>query len=358
MKIPGAHRTRAEVPLRIFLNYRREDASGHAGRLYDSLADRFGPDNVFMDVDTIRLGSDFAAVIERAVNQCDVLVALMGRQWLSTAGADGRPRLDDPDDFVRLELESAFANDLVVIPTAVQGATFPGPPDLPPSLEPLARRQGIELRDTAWHDDINRLIRRLERLVEEPSEPPRQAQPAPPRPRSRPRPLLIALGLVALAIVAVSIVVLTRGKGGSAGGSPMSARLLNAIPLAVRSSCHSISYGEKSATASADCGAAHVSATYNLFPSAAVMEGWYIQRREGVGVAPDRGSCQPTSFRGEGSYAGGRYFCFVDSHGEPTLVWTRTGANVGATASIYDGKGPSAAASLLRQWRCCLGGPS
>ena len=124
------------MDLRIFLNYRREDTSGHAGRLYDALAGRFGRDNVFMDVDTIGLGSDFATVIEGAVKQCDVLVALIGSRWLDAADADGRRRLDDPDDFVRLELESALTSDLSVVPVTVQGAVFPDPSVLPP--EPRA----------------------------------------------------------------------------------------------------------------------------------------------------------------------------------------------------------------------------
>jgi hypothetical protein len=341
------------VDLRIFLNYRREDTSGHAGRLYDALAGRFGPDNVFMDVDTIGLGSDFAAVIEGAVKQCDVLIALIGSRWLNAAGEDGRRRLDDPDDFVRLELESALASDLSVIPVTVQDAVFPDPNDLPTSLAPLARRQGIELRDTAWHDDTNRLIRRLERIVEE-----QGAEVTPPRPVRRSRRLLwVALALVALAIVGVSVAMLVRGGGGdSSGDSSVDPTLLNAIPAAVRPSCHAVSYGEQPAEANADCAASHVSAIYYLFPSAAVLDGWYAQQREGVGIAPGSGACKPTSFRGEGSYAGGRYFCFVDSSGEATIGWTQTGTRVGAIANVYEGKGPSAAASLLRQWSCCLRG--
>ena len=99
-----------------------------------------------------------------------------------------------------------------------------------------------------------------------------------------------------------------------------------------------------------------MSAIYYLFSSAAVRDGWYVQRREGVGIAPGSGACKPTSFRGERSYPGGRYFCFVDPSGEATLGWTQPGTNVAAIANVYEGKGPSAAASLLRQWSCCLRG--
>jgi hypothetical protein len=147
------------------------------------------------------------------------------------------------------------------------------------------------------------------------------------------------------------------GTGGSAGGPPVNRRLLAMIPAVVRHSCHSITYGDPTARASLECEGASLSVTYNLFPSAAVLGGWYIEQRDGVGIAPGSGSCRPVSFRGEGSYPGGKYFCFVNGH-DPTLVWTEPRTAVGATANIYGKAGPSAAASLLRQWRCCLRGPS
>ena len=94
--------------LRIFLNYRREETSGHAGRLFDVLAARFGEDHVFMDIDRIEPGLDFADVISEAVASCDVLISLIGSRWLTSADAKGRPRLENPEDFVRLELEAGF----------------------------------------------------------------------------------------------------------------------------------------------------------------------------------------------------------------------------------------------------------
>ena len=161
---------REPSPLRIFVSYRRDETSGHAGRLYDSLAAHFGPDHVFIDVDAIDLGTNFAQVIHRAVTSCDVVIALIGRAWVTATDAEGRRRLEDPDDFVRLELESALKRDVFVIPACVQGAGVPSPDVLPEALAPLAGRQGFELRDTAWHDDVKRLIRRLERLAAEKSQ--------------------------------------------------------------------------------------------------------------------------------------------------------------------------------------------
>jgi TIR domain len=119
---------------RVFLSYRREDASGHAGRLYDLLAARYGAAQVFMDIDAIPLGSEFRETINRAVASCDVLIALIGRDWLDARDADGRRRLDDRDDFVRREIEAALAAGLVVVPASVQGAEFPQAGALPESL--------------------------------------------------------------------------------------------------------------------------------------------------------------------------------------------------------------------------------
>jgi TIR domain-containing protein len=346
------------VPLRIFISYRREDAAGHAGRLYDSLAKRFGPGNVFMDVDAIGLGSDFVQVIDGAVRQCDVLVALIGRRWLGAAGTDEGRRIDSPDDFVRVELESALANDVFIIPTAVDGAAFPTSAELPPSIEPLARRQGLELHDTSWHDDVKRLTRRLEAAIavknrETGAE--RRARPA--HGRVRRRTWLVVSGVAILAAATAGIVYALVG-GGSSGGTASNPaaehRLLATIPAATRPSCRSISYGDPSALAAVACSGARVSVDYNLFPSADTMRGWYDLQREEARVDPGSGACTTASFRGEGSQPGGKHFCYVKEDGEAILFWTEAKTKVGAMADAYSDKGPAAYKSLLRQWRCCF----
>jgi hypothetical protein len=146
----------------IILNYRREDTSAHAGRLYDDLADEFGGDQVFMDIDAIEPGVDFADVIERAVGSASVFLSLIGPRWLSAVDAKGVRRLDKTDDFVRLEIEAALRPEVRVIPILVQNATMPSATDLPPSLAPLARRNAIELRDNSWRYDVGRLIETIE----------------------------------------------------------------------------------------------------------------------------------------------------------------------------------------------------
>jgi hypothetical protein len=89
----------------IFVSYRRTDAPGHAGRLYDRLVDRFGHASVFKDLDSMEPGADFVEVIEETVARCDALLAVIGRDWLATRESSER-RLDDPEDWVRLEIAS------------------------------------------------------------------------------------------------------------------------------------------------------------------------------------------------------------------------------------------------------------
>ncbi len=352
---------------RVFLSYRRGD-SGHAGRLYDALRSRFGPENIFMDIDTIEPGVDFADVIDRAVDQCDAFIALIGRGWLDAVDADGRRRLENPDDFVRLELESALERDVVVIPTCVQGAELPSPDRLPASLAPLVRRQAIELRDVGWHDDIGRLLRRLERLAETPKQ--AAAPPAPPAPREplsrRPRLLLPALAAIVLLVAAALAFFLLRGGSGGSGGSSSQSlnsserRLLALVPPITRPSCQQIDYGEPSAKASLECSGVRASAIYNLFSTNQELNAWYAQQRDQEQIAQGTGSCLPAHFRGEAGWAvggreAGRSFCYVDKDdGESHLVWSDNRVNVGTTSNVWKGKGPAAAASLMRQWRCCF----
>src|SRR5215468_9038498 len=114
----------------IFVSYRRQETSHLAGRLSDRLADRFGEGQVFMDVDAIEPGVDFAEEISRAVAACQVLLAVIGPNWLTATDERGRRRLDNPDDLVRLEVEAALARGVLVIPILVEGAVMPGREDL------------------------------------------------------------------------------------------------------------------------------------------------------------------------------------------------------------------------------------
>src|SRR6266446_901197 len=144
------------------MSYRREDTAYPAGWLYDRLAERFGIGQIFKDVDSIEPGDDFVEVISNAVGSCHVLLALIGDQWLTVTNAAGRRRIDDPHDFVRLEIESALARNIRVVPILVEGARMPGADDLPPSLAKLAYREALELSPNRFNSDLSRRLRVLD----------------------------------------------------------------------------------------------------------------------------------------------------------------------------------------------------
>lgn len=143
---------------RIFLSYRRADAAGHAGRLYDALVQRFGEGPVFMDTDAIAPGVDFDEVIRREIARASVVLVVIGRGWLEAADAGGARRLEDPADLVRVEVELALAAPGRVIPVLVQGAVMPAAADLPEPVAALARINAIELTDARWAYDTSRLV--------------------------------------------------------------------------------------------------------------------------------------------------------------------------------------------------------
>ncbi len=148
----------------IFVSYRRDDSSGHAGRLFDKLLIHFGEDQIFMDIDTIEPGEDFVQVIEDAVGSCEILIALIGKRWLSSTDGTSR-RLDNPNDFVRLEISAALNRDVRVIPVLVEGARMPRQQDLPDDLARLVRRHALEISDLRWHHDIAQLINVIEKVL-------------------------------------------------------------------------------------------------------------------------------------------------------------------------------------------------
>ncbi len=149
----------------VFISYRRGDSGPEARRLFERLAARFGADRVFIDAATLEPGQDFAAAIREKVAFCDALVAVIGPAWLDTRTSDGRRRLDDPDDWVRLEIASALSLDVRVIPALVNGAPPPDREKLPAPLAPLTTLQAIELRPGEFDVDVRRLERTLEPLV-------------------------------------------------------------------------------------------------------------------------------------------------------------------------------------------------
>jgi hypothetical protein len=149
----------------IFISYRREDSIAHAGRIYDRLVTYFGQERVFMDIDTIDFGVDFVECVQQTVAACDVLIAVIGKHWLDAKDEDGRPRLENPEDFVRVEISAALERGVRVVPILVRGARMPRSIDLPEPMGSLARRNALEIPDLHFAQSVSRLIESLQRVV-------------------------------------------------------------------------------------------------------------------------------------------------------------------------------------------------
>jgi hypothetical protein len=156
---------------KVFLSYRREDTRHQAARLYDRLADRFGGDNVFLDVDSVPPGTDFSIAIDESLAKCSILLALIGPRWLTIRDEGGVRRLDDPNDLVVLEIGGALSKSIRVIPILVDGADPPIPEDLPDALKPLATRNAMRIDHETFRSDVAALTIKIEEIL-----PPRNSQ--------------------------------------------------------------------------------------------------------------------------------------------------------------------------------------
>ena len=149
----------------IFISYRRDSAAAFAGRLYDCLIDKLGKEHVFIDIDTIEPGEDFIEVLDKKLAQAVALIVLIGRDWLTCKDADGKAKLSNPNDFVRLEVATALKSEARVIPVLIDGARVPSSKDLPPDLASLSRRQAIAVDHGRFHQDVARLIDVCQQLL-------------------------------------------------------------------------------------------------------------------------------------------------------------------------------------------------
>jgi hypothetical protein len=145
----------------IFINYRREDSINTAGRLYDRLSQTFGRKNIFMDVDHIPAGVDFEAHLNSQIAACEIALVVIGPRWLEVKDESGGRRLDNPDDFVTIEIARALARNIRVIPVLVEGARMPKASELPDLLKALARRQAVEVRQLHFGRDAEALVERV-----------------------------------------------------------------------------------------------------------------------------------------------------------------------------------------------------
>ena len=144
---------------KLFISYRRDDSAGHAGRVHDRLQREFGRDLLFMDVDSIPLGTNFVKVIGDEVAKCDALLALIGPGWLDAHDEKGKRRLENPDDFLRVEIGPALKRGIRVVPILLEGTRVPKADQLPDDLKELAFRNALEVRHASFPQDMDRLIR-------------------------------------------------------------------------------------------------------------------------------------------------------------------------------------------------------
>jgi hypothetical protein len=150
---------------RIFINYRRSDSAGYAGRLYDYLEKYFGEERIFFDFDTIKPGVDFEQKIKSELDNSGAVLVLIGNQWLSIKDANGSRRLDDSHDYVRLEVETALTKSIPIIPILLQGVPMPSGNQLPEKLHELSRRNAIKLSDEHWNSDLGMLTAILKNVL-------------------------------------------------------------------------------------------------------------------------------------------------------------------------------------------------
>jgi hypothetical protein len=166
----------------VFISYRRGDSEGQARALSIELGDLLGKESVFMDVDSIGLGRDFRQVLQESLQACDIMLALIGPNWLEAKDAAGNRRLDSPGDFVRQEIASALKRNIAVTPVLLQDASMPTPDRLPDDLKDLAYRNGFEISHTRWESDVREMLKRLGLIERTRSFVPRTSAPAPASP--------------------------------------------------------------------------------------------------------------------------------------------------------------------------------
>jgi YVTN family beta-propeller protein len=246
---------------KIFISYRRSDTTaGYASWIYDRLTEAFGEENVFMDIDSLPLGVDFVDQLEATLHQSDVALVLIGPNWLTATFESGARRLDDPEDFVRLEVGRLLRTDVRVIPVLVDGAKMPAGNELPGELSPLARRQGLVFNRHGGGAirDLTKAIREADaerartaiRSPAPPREPPPPPPEAPPREPAAPGPeppvdpadeppperrshrrLILAAAAAVIVAAIIGVVVATGGGGSASHTSSFRALSKGAIPV-------------------------------------------------------------------------------------------------------------------------------
>lgn len=166
----------------IFINYRKDDSNWNALALYNDLQKYFTKDQLFKDFNAIRPGDDFMMSIENALAKCNVLLVIIGKNWLNAKNADGTLRIQEPDDFVRLEISTALDRGVQVIPVLFDGTPMPTSEQLPENLRPLCRRQFVEIDPKRFEDDVRNLAEAIKQVLPKPGPGPIPPPDPPPKP--------------------------------------------------------------------------------------------------------------------------------------------------------------------------------
>ena len=204
-------------PDSIFICYRREDSADVTGRIYDRLVDHFGPERVFMDVEAIRLGYDFRSEIDQTIKVCSIVIIVIGDEWL--AQVDGKRRIDDENDRVRIEIETALRREIPIIPVLTRGASHPTKAMLPVSLEALAYRHGTSIRHEHFRGDVDSLISQMDKLLarqestrSKPAEPTEPTPPVKPTQTTESRPAIPSVASISAIAASKEPAVWTRKR--------------------------------------------------------------------------------------------------------------------------------------------------
>ena len=155
---------------KIFISYRRDDSAGSAGRLYDHLEINLGKQIIFQDVDSIPLGSNFEEIIEESIDKCDIVLAVIGRNYIKIVDDAGKRKIQNPNDFVNIELTLANKFNKKVIPILVDNALMPSEEDLPKNLSFLSKLNAFSIRHDKWRDDVINLADTLKLILTESEE--------------------------------------------------------------------------------------------------------------------------------------------------------------------------------------------
>lgn len=191
---------------KIFISYRVQDTAGETGRLVDDLKQHFADDQIFMDIENLEPGADFVDSIEKSLDTCDVFLAVIGPRWKGHHESESN-RINDPNDWVRMEVGTALRRNIRVVPVLVDGATLPKQDELPSDLQALLRRQAIEITNKRWRYDTEQLI---QFLINTAGIPPMKAKQqafgaVAPTPKKNRTWLWVGLGFV-LAVVVLGII--------------------------------------------------------------------------------------------------------------------------------------------------------